>query len=206
MAGWLTAVEQLLVLQYMRCQDLTWHRSVCSSSKAVTACAKRVQWQRASSLLRFCHSATVPLDEFAHNGLMAAMAAIVGQHGAPVDVWCETLTLFAEMMAGTLRTDSCSLTTALSALEKSHVWQRSLDLLAQGMSHLSGSGATFATNAALSSQSKSSAWLQASELFGSRLHSAALRPDVVSLHVPLDWLSDVEDVGRCFPGKSVNPL
>ena len=123
MAGWLTAVEQLLVLQYMRCQDLTWHRSVCCSSKAVTACAKQVQWQRASSVLRFCHAATWPLDEFAHNGLMAAMAAMARQPGAAVDVWRETLTIFEEMMVGTLRRDAFSLTTALGALEKSRLWE-----------------------------------------------------------------------------------
>lgn len=199
MAGWLTAVEQLLVLQHMRCQDLTWHRSVCCSSKAVTACAKRVQWQRASSLLRFCHSATLPLDEFAHNGLMAAMAAIVGQHGAPMDVWRQTLTLFAEMMPGTLRTDACSLTTALSALEKSRLWERSLEFLAMAMGGLnnfqlspvgsggSGSGSNFATNSALSSQSKSSAWHEALQLFGATLRSGAFRPDVISLHVSLGF-------------------
>ena len=200
MAGWLTAVEQLLVLQHMRSQDLTWHKSVCCSSKAVTACAKRVQWQRASSLLRFCHSATVPLDEFAHNGLMAAMAAVVGQPGAPIDVWRQTLTLFAEMMAGTLRTDACSLTTALSALEKSRLWERSLEFLAMGQMggfhfQLSqvGSGSkrsNFATNSALSSQSKSSAWREALELFGATLRSGAFRPDVISLHVRSDLLRD----------------
>jgi hypothetical protein len=142
----------------------------------------------------------VPLDEFAHNGLMAAMAAIVGQPGAPIDVWRQTLTLFAEMMAGTLRTDACSLTTALSALEKSRLWERSLEFLAMGQMggfhfQLSqvGSGSkrsNFATNSALSSQSKSSAWREALELFGATLRSGAFRPDVISLHVRSDLLRD----------------
>eukprot|EP00435_Cladocopium_sp_Y103_P058341 s1279_g20.t1 len=186
-AGWLTAVEQLIALQYMRCQDVTWHRSVCCSSKAVTACAKQVQWQQASSLLRFCHSATLPCDEFSYNGLMAAMAAIVGQHGAPVDVWRETLMLFAEMMAANLRTDCCSLTTALSALEKISAWERSLDFLAKprDVSQLSGRTSNFGSNSALSGQSKSSAWHEALDLFARLRSVASFRPDLISLHVML---------------------
>ncbi|CAE7319124.1 unnamed protein product, partial [Symbiodinium sp. CCMP2456] len=192
-AGEIEAAMGLLdALRHRRCAGPT------SFATAITACARRGQWQRGFLLLAEMAKDKIQPDEFCYG---ATMAACERSHQ-----WQWAVQLLATMEDAKVPASQICFNSAISACEKLRKWEIAIHLLAS-MPQRRLAADAFATNAALSSCGASGRWEEALSLF-----AAHRSPDTVACNALLtafetasQWQQALDFMEHLHQGGGIQP-